>query len=388
MKKIIFILFLCLLSISTTIYSQNRATLEELLERLSENHMGSVTDVFTTEELNILTNHFYAQNNEDDEVSILFGNRIFGSTENVGGNVALINADDLSMFDNLGPSPLTEFEGSGIHIVNDNHDIITDNAGNVFFRPSGTNTYNAAGFLNAPPGESFTGMERLSNGDVFGISTDGFGNSTLSQINFDVDPFTVTPIGPTGLVLPIALGRDADDNLFTYDIDDDVLYELDDVTGASTTRGYIGFDANFGQGMSFDSSSQKLLSFSFNNTLFDSELREINTDTGLTISLGTITPGSLDQFAWADLFGDLVGIEDIQLDGFTYSPNPATTFIDLKANSNIQSLEIYNILGQKVLQQNIEALTSTIDIQHLKSGYYILNVSVNGNKGSFKLLKQ
>ncbi|MBV1924699.1 MAG: T9SS type A sorting domain-containing protein [Flavobacteriaceae bacterium] len=388
MKKITLILFLCLISFNTSIYSQNKATLDELLDRLSENHMGSVTDVFSTEEIETLKSHFYTQNNEDTESSVLFGNRLFTSTENVEINVVAIDSDDLSMFNNIGPSPLTEFEGAGVVILEDNATVIVDNVGNIFMRPLGTNTYNNIGFANAPPGESFTGLERLSDGTVFGLSTDGVGSTTLSVFDFDVNPIEVTPIGPTGQVLGIALGRDDNDLLYSHDLDTDELVLIDKTTGVSVPVGPIGFDANFGQGMSWDPHTQKLMMTAFNNGLFDSELREVNTDTGLTITLGTITPGSLDQFGFVDAFPENLGIDENQLDGFTFSPNPATAFIDFKANSAINSIEIYNILGQKVLQQSIEAITSRVDIQYLKSGYYILNVTVNGNKGSFKLLKQ
>ena len=65
MKKSMLILFILA---SCSIFSQSDSNLESLLEKLEENHMGSVSDVFSPAEQQILRAHFDAlhENNVTD----------------------------------------------------------------------------------------------------------------------------------------------------------------------------------------------------------------------------------------------------------------------------------------------------------------------------------
>ena len=54
MKNITKISILFVLCLSSAISAQNERPIEVLLEVLSQNHMGSVTDVFTLEEIQVI----------------------------------------------------------------------------------------------------------------------------------------------------------------------------------------------------------------------------------------------------------------------------------------------------------------------------------------------
>ncbi|MCH7784813.1 MAG: T9SS type A sorting domain-containing protein [Bacteroidetes bacterium] len=62
--------------------------------------------------------------------------------------------------------------------------------------------------------------------------------------------------------------------------------------------------------------------------------------------------------------------------------------LNVKANDNIENIAIYNLLGQKVISQNINAFTSNINITSLTTGLYILKANINGKSGSYKLIKR
>ena len=87
--------------------------------------------------------------------------------------------------------------------------------------------------------------------------------------------------------------------------------------------------------------------------------------------------------------GTNLGTEDNNtIEGFVYYPNPTQSTLNLRAQDNIESAVIYNMLGQKVFDQNVNATTSELNVSDLATGAYILQVSVNGQIGTYQILKK
>ncbi len=84
----------------------------------------------------------------------------------------------------------------------------------------------------------------------------------------------------------------------------------------------------------------------------------------------------------------LLGDNDITIEGFSYFPNPTTNVINISAQENIEKVSIFNILGQKVVDQNINATSSQLDVAHLTSGTYFMEVSVDGKTATYKVIKE
>ncbi len=83
----------------------------------------------------------------------------------------------------------------------------------------------------------------------------------------------------------------------------------------------------------------------------------------------------------------VLGVADNVIEGFSYYPNPANNVINLSAQDNIENVAIYNILGQKVVDQNINATSSQINVSGLSTGTYIMKATVNGTTASYKVIK-
>ncbi|MBT0608601.1 T9SS type A sorting domain-containing protein [Aequorivita echinoideorum] len=89
----------------------------------------------------------------------------------------------------------------------------------------------------------------------------------------------------------------------------------------------------------------------------------------------------------ADVTCDVLGISDNALAGFAYFPNPTSNILSLKSVNNIEAVSMFSILGQKVMDLNIGATTSDINLSGLQSGTYIMKVTVDGQTGTFRVLK-
>ena len=73
---------------------------------------------------------------------------------------------------------------------------------------------------------------------------------------------------------------------------------------------------------------------------------------------------------------------------FTLSPNPAKNVLNLKASKTISEIDIFNVMGQKVLSKSINTLTDSVNISELDKGIYLMNVTIDDNVGTFRFIKE
>ena len=86
--------------------------------------------------------------------------------------------------------------------------------------------------------------------------------------------------------------------------------------------------------------------------------------------------------------GTNLSTADNTIEGFSYYPNPSTSIVNLTSVEVIETVAIYNMLGQKVIDQNIDATTSEVNVSQLATGTYLMKVSVNGQVGTYRIIKQ
>lgn len=84
---------------------------------------------------------------------------------------------------------------------------------------------------------------------------------------------------------------------------------------------------------------------------------------------------------------DVLSTNTTDLSGFNFYPNPTNDILTLNANSTIESVSLFNMLGQKVKSQSFDAKTGTISLADLAKGTYILKAIVDGQAGTFKVQK-
>lgn len=77
-----------------------------------------------------------------------------------------------------------------------------------------------------------------------------------------------------------------------------------------------------------------------------------------------------------------MGVEDHDLASFTHFTQNGQLFLESAAQ--IEGVAIYNLLGQQVINTNINATSGSIDLGSLSSGIYVTKVNVNGQTKAFK----
>lgn len=84
-----------------------------------------------------------------------------------------------------------------------------------------------------------------------------------------------------------------------------------------------------------------------------------------------------------------LGVEDEIQNTFSFYPNPTSGILNFQANLSINSVQVYNILGNLMVDKNLEGTQNQLDLSHLPSGIYLATVSLeNGLTKKIKLIKK
>ncbi|PKP24140.1 MAG: hypothetical protein CVU03_13545, partial [Bacteroidetes bacterium HGW-Bacteroidetes-2] len=89
-----------------------------------------------------------------------------------------------------------------------------------------------------------------------------------------------------------------------------------------------------------------------------------------------------------DLSNAILSTSDNTIEGFTFYPNPTSDVLNVKANSTIDTITIYNTLGQQILNKTIGATTSQLNVSNLTTGVYLIKVISEGQTGTYRLIKK
>lgn len=113
----------------------------------------------------------------------------------------------------------------------------------------------------------------------------------------------------------------------------------------------------------------------------------VQNQNGMWVALedgGTLTPQGLPFILYGT---EILGVEDNTLAGFKFYPNPTSDVLKISAAKNIESISVFNVLGQKVMTTTIGATSSNLNVSSLAAGTYMMNVTVEGKTGTYKFVK-
>ncbi len=83
----------------------------------------------------------------------------------------------------------------------------------------------------------------------------------------------------------------------------------------------------------------------------------------------------------------VLGVTDESFNGFNYFVDYYNV-LNLRANTALEQIVIFNALGQQVVSQKLSNTNETINLASLETGIYVAKVSIEGNTKSFKIIKK
>ena len=188
-------------------------------------------------------------------------------------------------FNVVGDYPGTGFSNAGDFPVGDDSFVYElDNEGNLRAITLSDGSVEELGTV----GSDWTGWATDPTDGTYYINT---GDDLFT---LDVDNLETEQVGSFGVPLMIGIAIDGDGQMYGYSVQTNQFYAIDKETGDAEEIGDIGFDANFGQGLSWDSQNDEIVMAAFNNTSLQAEFRIVDRETGNSELIGPLE----DQMGW------------------------------------------------------------------------------------------
>lgn len=83
-----------------------------------------------------------------------------------------------------------------------------------------------------------------------------------------------------------------------------------------------------------------------------------------------------------------LGLNDLQKDKFIYYPNPVSSVVNFENNNPILKITLFNLLGQRVEEKEINSLSGQLDMSKLPSGNYLLKFKTDNGESIIKLVRK
>jgi len=72
----------------------------------------------------------------------------------------------------------------------------------------------------------------------------------------------------------------------------------------------------------------------------------------------------------------------------TFYPNPVDDILTLDAKKEIESVRVYNLLGQLVMSSHPKAIHCEVDLTNMEKGTYIVKIEFIDALSSIRIIKQ
>ncbi|WP_298224691.1 T9SS type A sorting domain-containing protein [Flavobacterium sp.] len=90
---------------------------------------------------------------------------------------------------------------------------------------------------------------------------------------------------------------------------------------------------------------------------------------------------------WTSEFVPLLAVNQLRIDGFSVYPNPTTNRVNIKANSIIKQVELFDFNGRMMLSSKENAPNVSLNIERFSNGIYWLKIATATTNTVYKIIK-
>lgn len=87
-------------------------------------------------------------------------------------------------------------------------------------------------------------------------------------------------------------------------------------------------------------------------------------------------------------FGPSLGIASFEKSNIRMYPNPTASLFTIEANDTVESVSLFNVLGQEVLTNKFNSNSVSLDISNIQTGVYVVKVVVGGITSTSRIVKK
>ncbi|MCF8295508.1 MAG: PKD domain-containing protein, partial [Bacteroidales bacterium] len=260
----------------------------------------------------------------------------------------------------FGPQLTGDFISAGTY-ANNNWYATTNNSNYLLKIQYFSGVIDTIGTILTANGDPITGVAGIaydySSNGMYAI--DYAGDLWLINENTAVASY----IGNTGIVSPVNLACNLNGDLYSVSANADYLYLINKTTAYANAIGWIGFDLEYAQDMEFDANTGNLYLAAYNASSGTSELRWVNTSSGMTYFQSYLaTVSSYTGFA---IQFEFINVFDYEVTHYTCQPG---------------SIQLTNLQGPAPISILWSTNDTTQTLSNLMPGYYTVTVTDgNGN---------
>lgn len=89
-----------------------------------------------------------------------------------------------------------------------------------------------------------------------------------------------------------------------------------------------------------------------------------------------------------DVFAGTISTVDFSADNFKFHPNPVETVLNIQSASVVENIELFDISGKRVVNNQYNSNNIALDLETLSSGVYMMKVTIGNNTQVFKVVKR
>ncbi len=80
--------------------------------------------------------------------------------------------------------------------------------------------------------------------------------------------------------------------------------------------------------------------------------------------------------------------QDFDMSQFSYSPNPVNDVLNLSYSQDMNSVKVYNMVGQELMTKQVNANTALIDLSNFANGAYFIQVTTGSAMKTVRIIKR
>jgi len=84
----------------------------------------------------------------------------------------------------------------------------------------------------------------------------------------------------------------------------------------------------------------------------------------------------------------VLGLDNPLFAGLNYYPNPMQNHVTVENSNIVERVELYSMLGQKVIDQKSNQRKVNLNVERLAAGPYFIKVTVDGKSAMIKVIKE
>jgi hypothetical protein len=205
--------------------------------------------------------------------------------------------------------------------------------------------------------------KKINFTNFIGVDFSGPGNhlDASAMTNFHIDIWTATPT-----------------------LDKSFNLKLSQWSGGTAEASFIEFSARNASNPALPSTNPGTwISLDIPLTSWTSGLRNDIAQFIITSNLGEVYVDNIYFYK-----GTALGIADFETSNVKMYPNPIKNSLTIEANSSIEKVSVFNVLGQEILTSSPKANSATLQTNNLQKGVYIVKTVIDGKVSTSKIIKE